>query len=228
MKTTTERLLSGGLRTPAFARPPVRLFHLAGVGVAELLRLAYAWLIVKPVVTSIAQVGPGLGIERIPYVRGRGRIRIGAGVYISGKIGIAFSRRAAAPPELIIGDRAFIGHDCGFLLAERIEIGAHCLIATGARIQDNDGHPLDPDARRCREPVLPGDVKPVRVGDNAWIGARALILKSVTIGENAVVGAGAVVTRDVAPNTVVAGNPAVVVKSIGVSAFAGATADKSG
>ena len=54
-------------------------------------------------------------------------------------------------------------------------------------------------------------VRPVAIGDHAWIGARAIICPGVTIGEGAVVGAGAVVTRDVAPYTIVAGNPARVI-----------------
>ncbi len=54
--------------------------------------------------------------------------------------------------------------------------------------------------------------RPVVIGKNCFIGARAIILKGVTIGDNAVVGAGAVVRRNVESNTVVAGNPAVVIK----------------
>ena len=57
--------------------------------------------------------------------------------------------------------------------------------------------------------------KPVRICRKAWIGAGATILPGVTIGENAVVGAGSVVTHDVAPNTIVAGNPARLIKRCG-------------
>lgn len=56
--------------------------------------------------------------------------------------------------------------------------------------------------------------KPVHICRNAWIGAGATILPGVTVGENAVVAAGAVVTKDVAPNTIVGGNPAKLIKTI--------------
>jgi acetyltransferase-like isoleucine patch superfamily enzyme len=63
---------------------------------------------------------------------------------------------------------------------------------------------------RPARPVL--KTAPVKIADNVWIGMNAVILKGVTIGENSVVAAGSVVTKTVEPNTVVAGNPAVVVK----------------
>ena len=65
-----------------------------------------------------------------------------------------------------------------------------------------------------RPPRPPIRTAPVRIADNVWIGMNAVILKGVTIGENSVVAAGSVVSKSVAPNTVVAGNPAVVVKQL--------------
>lgn len=58
------------------------------------------------------------------------------------------------------------------------------------------------------------EAEPITIGNNVWIGGSATILPGVSIGDNAVVGAGSVVTRDVAPNTVVAGNPAKVIRQI--------------
>ena len=54
----------------------------------------------------------------------------------------------------------------------------------------------------------------MRICRNAWIGAGATILPGVTIGENAVVAAGAVVTKDIAPDTIVGGNPAKFIKNV--------------
>jgi len=68
-------------------------------------------------------------------------------------------------------------------------------------------HDLDPASRR-------NHYAPIRICDNAWIGASAVITKGVTIGQNAVVAAGAVVTRDVPANTVVGGVPAKVLRRL--------------
>ncbi|MDD7138981.1 MAG: DapH/DapD/GlmU-related protein [Clostridium sp.] len=56
--------------------------------------------------------------------------------------------------------------------------------------------------------------KPIVLGKNVWIGAGAIVLPGVTIGDNSVVGAGAVVTRNIPANTVAAGNPARVLRSL--------------
>ena len=56
--------------------------------------------------------------------------------------------------------------------------------------------------------------KPVHIGKKAWLGAGSTILPGITVGDNAVVGTGSVVTHDVAPNTIVAGNPARVIRTI--------------
>jgi acetyltransferase-like isoleucine patch superfamily enzyme len=95
-----------------------------------------------------------------------------------------------------------------------VTIGDDCLIGGGVRIQDTDGHPLDPVLRRQGMAVPSDNVRPVVIGNNVWIAPRAVILKGVTIGENSVVGTGTVVTHDVPSNTVVAGNPARVIRSL--------------
>jgi acetyltransferase-like isoleucine patch superfamily enzyme len=106
---------------------------------------------------------------------------------------------------------------------ENIDIGSHCLISWNVGVADSDFHPLEPAQRLIDAQALAPYLKnrpprpklktaPVKIADNVWIGMNAIILKGVTIGENSVVAAGSVVTKSVPPNTVVAGNPALVVK----------------
>jgi acetyltransferase-like isoleucine patch superfamily enzyme len=106
---------------------------------------------------------------------------------------------------------------------ERIEIGSYCLVSWNVGIADSDFHPLEPARRLIDAQALAPYFKnrparpklktaPVKIADNVWIGMNAIILKGVTLGENSVVAAGSVVTKSVEPNTVVAGNPAQVVK----------------
>ena len=108
-----------------------------------------------------------------------------------------------------IGRRSFINYGGILLDVAPITIGDEVLIATNVQILTAT-HPLDAHRRRAWWELA----KPISIADGVWIGGGALILPGVSIGENAVVGAGAVVTRDVAPNTVVVGNPARVVREL--------------
>ncbi|MFN6018270.1 MAG: DapH/DapD/GlmU-related protein [Verrucomicrobiota bacterium] len=73
-------------------------------------------------------------------------------------------------------------------------------------ILDTDFHPRLPDGTWGTDPKAVS--KPVTIGENCFIGARAIILKGVTIGDGAVIGAGAVVSKDFAAHTIAVGNPA--------------------
>lgn len=106
-----------------------------------------------------------------------------------------------------IGAHAFVNEDCLMMDRGGIDIGERALI--GPRVNlITETHELDRDRRAW---IVS---RPIRIGDNAWIGAAATILPGVTVGENAVVGAGSVVTNNVPPNTVVAGNPARIINTI--------------
>jgi acetyltransferase-like isoleucine patch superfamily enzyme len=94
-----------------------------------------------------------------------------------------------------------------------IHVGSRTLIGAEAMILDSDFHPLDPAQRRIHE-TAGAKAAAVRIGDDVFVGARAIILKGVNIGDGAVIAAGAVVTKDVAPGDVVAGNPARVVGTV--------------
>ena len=98
LKSVLLRMLHSELPVPGCMRPLVRGLYRLGVVLAEGWRLLYKWLVVAPVMRSVASVGRSLRIERIPYIRGRGRITIGRNVYISGKVDIGFSRHSGEPP----------------------------------------------------------------------------------------------------------------------------------
>jgi acetyltransferase-like isoleucine patch superfamily enzyme len=110
------------------------------------------------------------------------------------------------------GSRLRIGNGVGIsgstLVAHTsITIGNRVLVGAGVMIIDTDFHPLNPQQRAAHQTAGAGS-RPIMIGDDVFIGARAIILKGVTIGDGAVVGAGAVVASDVAGRSIVAGNPA--------------------
>jgi serine acetyltransferase len=159
-------------------------------------------------------VGPGFTMGKLVFLQGAGNIDIGTNVMLCGKSNIGFCNRVLDRPTLRIGDATFVGHNCSLYVAHSVEIGCHCLIAGGVIIRDYDGHPTDATARRSHRPVSMDSVRSVIIGDDVWIGQGAVILKGVTIGDRSIVAACSVVTKDVLPDSIVAGNPARVVKSL--------------
>ena len=101
------------------------------------------------------------------------------------------------------GRNLFVNYDCIFLDVAPIDIGDDVQIAPAVQLYTAT-HPLDPAVRRSG--LESG--RPIRIGDNVWIGGGAIVLPGVTIGDDAVIGAGSVVTRDVPAGAVVVGNPA--------------------
>lgn len=108
-----------------------------------------------------------------------------------------------------LGDHAYLNFRCTILDNNEVRIGNHAMIGPGVQIY-TAAHPLQADERNEGWEVA----KPVVIEDNVWIGGSAILLPGVTVGRNAVVGAGAVVTRSVPANTVVAGNPAEVIRRV--------------
>ena len=109
--------------------------------------------------------------------------------------------------NISIGKNVFINSSCHFQDQGGIVIGDNVLIGHNVVIATLN-HNLNPELRASLIP------KPVKIGNGVWIGANATILPGVTVADGAVIGAGAVVTKDVKKNTVVAGNPAKVIKNI--------------
>ena len=118
---------------------------------------------------------------------------------------VATPLTAVRPHMVKIGRNVVVMPGCLMMSAGGITIDAGAMIAANVQLISNDHDLYERQIITC---------KPVHIGKNAWIGAGATILPGVTVGDNAVVGAASVVTKDVAPDTIVAGNPAKLIKKI--------------
>jgi acetyltransferase-like isoleucine patch superfamily enzyme len=108
-----------------------------------------------------------------------------------------------------IGDYSLLLPGVRIQSASAIRIGRGCMIAAEAYLSDADWHGVHDRTREV------GATAPITIEEDVWIGDGAYVGKGVTIGRESVVGARAVVTRDVPPRTIVAGNPARVVRELG-------------
>ena len=111
--------------------------------------------------------------------------------------------------NIFVGENFYANFDCLILDTCPVEIGDNCMLAPGVHIYTAT-HPLLPDERNSGLEYG----KPVKIGNNVWLGGRSVINPGVTIGNNVVVASGAVVTKDVPDNVVVGGNPARILKRI--------------
>jgi transferase family hexapeptide repeat protein len=124
-------------------------------------------------------------------------------------------------------------HGAWFICDAQVEIGDYSLISWNVVLMDTYRVPLDPSARRrelmqvptrpLRRPAAQTPAQPIHIGRNVWLGFDVCVLPGVTIGDGAIVGARSVVAENVAPYTVVAGNPARLVRSIENDEFPPAT-----
>jgi maltose O-acetyltransferase len=111
--------------------------------------------------------------------------------------------------DFTLGDEVFINAGCcldnsaPIIIGSRVQFGFQVTLITG-------NHEFGPPQSRAGAHCA----RPITIGEGAWIGARAIVLPGVTIGSGAVVAAGAVVTKDVPPNTLVAGVPAKTLRAL--------------
>lgn len=134
--------------------------------------------------------------------------------------------------HISVGNRVHIGGGTQLISRDGITIGNDVIIAWNCTIYDHNSHSILWEERKDDvtlewESAKSGNsplynknwsvVKsaPIHICDKAWLGFGVTVLKGVTIGEGAVVAAGSVVTKDVPPYTVVGGNPAAVIRTLG-------------
>jgi acetyltransferase-like isoleucine patch superfamily enzyme len=160
-----------------------------------------------------------MGTARIRNIRGDSDcIAIGANSIIRGEL-LTFAHGG----KIEIGSWCYVGESSRIWSSSLVQIADRVLIAHGVNIFDNLTHPIDPEERhrQIQNIFTKGhprhidlDERPVKIEDDAWIGAGAFVMRGVRIGARAIIAAGSVVTKDVAADAIVAGNPAIVVKSV--------------
>lgn len=144
---------------------------------------------------------------RIYNIRGqRGAIKVDAHSTIAGEL-LTFRHGGL----IDIGEWCYVGEGTRIWSAEHIRIGNRVLIAHNVNVHDTNSHPLNADERhrhfvdivRHGHPATINTIKSaaIRIGDDAWIGFNAIILKGVVIGEGSIISAGSIVNKDVPPNS---------------------------
>lgn len=156
--------------------------------------------------------------EIINNIGDRKKITIGDNSHIRGQL-LTFGHGG----NINIGDYCYVGRNTYIWSGLNIKIGNRVLISHNCNIFDNDTHPIDAKKRHDQfkhitEKGHPKNMnlndREIIIEDDVLIGANAIILKGVKVGKSAIVGAGSVVTKDVEPFSVVAGNPARLIKKL--------------
>ncbi len=111
--------------------------------------------------------------------------------------------------NITIGRGTYINFGCTILDVCKVEIGENVLIAPGVQIVAAT-HPIDPVQRKSGKE----NGKPVKIGNNVWLGAGVIVCPGVTIGENTTVGAGSVVVKNIPANCIAVGNPCKVLRTL--------------
>ncbi len=158
-------------------------------------------------------LGRGSDLERKLRVNNPRAVFIGSCVTIESQFVLADIQPGQGElPKIIIGDGCTILYRFQCNAAKSVRIGQNVLIAPNVLITDSD-HVVEPGGL----PVTKNNkfvTQPVSIGDNCWLGQNVVILKGVTVGHDSIVGANSVVTHNIPPCSVVAGNPAKVLKKL--------------
>ena len=147
------------------------------------------------------RIGRKCWVQRVHIPRNPWDIVISDRVALDDYVVLLTTGSRGNAPRLVIGGGTYVNRFTMFDASESIEVGGNCLIGPFCYITDHD-HGTKVCGLIAKQPL---SSSPVRIGNNVWIGAGAIILKGVTIGNDAIVGAGAIVTRDVCSGETVTG-----------------------
>lgn len=158
--------------------------------------------------------GDGLHlVGGVPSVNGELDLHIGDRVTLHGSTSF-YAAKVFTRPRLVIGDRTHCGSFFNVSVGAGVQIGNDVLIANRVTLVAYDGHPLDMELRRRGLPAEAASSRPIFIDDDVWICQGAVIMKGVRVGRGSIIAADAVVVKDVPPYSVVAGNPAKIVKTL--------------
>jgi len=181
---------------------------------SELMRIFYYQPMFE---LQCESVGPGTRLEMMPDskipVLINCQLVLGSRVRLNARTTMTGAVAAPSKVRIEIGDQVWIGPGVVLRAGLGLRIGSRTWIANGVTLAGDPGHPLDPVARRT-QPARREELGFQAIGDDVWIAQGAIVLGGVTIGDGAVIGAHSVVTKDVPPRTVVAGNPARVIRQL--------------
>lgn len=186
----------------ASATPLVRGGPVPAGGAAQLDRIMGRVRFLAAVVGTPRLAGPPISLGR------RSRIRFGPNGSLTRGRGLVLADGFSAflDGALTIGDDVYVNRDVNIAVFAGLVIGNRCRFGERVSIHDED-HLTGPGDRYR--------VSPVRIGNDVWLGANAVVLRGVSIGDGAVVAAGSVVRGDVPPGALAAGVPARVVRTAG-------------
>lgn len=111
--------------------------------------------------------------------------------------------------NITVGERFYSNYNLTILDCNKVTIGDNCLIGPNVSIITVN-HPQNRIQRNSNLEYA----YPIKIGNDVWIGANAVINPGVTIGDNVIIGSGSVVTKDIAPNSIAVGNPAKIIRKL--------------
>lgn len=152
----------------------------------------------------LKKLGIGRSVDYTGHLKTTFMLKDNSNIKVNGKFYIYTGCKVIVRENasLILGNGSFINVDSKIYCKEKIEIGDNTFIGEEVIIRDTDEHTINDTI----------NTKPIKIGNNVWIGMRCIILKGVTIGDGAIIASGSIVTKDVPDHTLVGGNPAKIIK----------------
>jgi acetyltransferase-like isoleucine patch superfamily enzyme len=172
--------------------------------------LTSLWSILKAhwKLRKATSIGQRIRMHGDVFLTNEGEVHIGDRVtFMRGTVPVELSAQDGG--VIRVGAYTHFNYGCIFVACGQIDIGERCRFGYYTIVLDCDMHRLEPERRHERpEPA------PIKIGDDVWVGSRAIIMPGVTLGNGCVVAAGSIVTKDVPPRTLVAGVPAKIIREI--------------